>query len=94
MTVAEVEEVTAAVVTVKAAVVLPAATFTVAGTVAEALLLDKATEIPPAGAAALRVTLPFTAVPPTTVVGVTETEDSAITGAGVSVSAAVLLMPW
>jgi hypothetical protein len=61
---------TAAVVTWKVAVVAPAATVTVAGTVAAALLLASVTEAA-AAAAPLNVTVPVGAVPtpPVTVVG-------------------------
>jgi hypothetical protein len=49
--------VTAATVAVKVALEVPAATVTEAGVVTPALLLDRATLAPPAGAAALRVTV-------------------------------------
>ena len=88
--VAAAEEVTAVVVTVNVAVVLPAATITVAGTAAAALLLDKATEIPPLGAALVKVTAPVEDTPPVTLTGLRETEESAAGGA-VTVRAAVLL---
>lgn len=39
------------------------------GTVAEALLLDRLTNMPPAGATAARVTVPVEGLPPVTVVG-------------------------
>jgi hypothetical protein len=87
--VAVAEEVTAVVVRLKVAVVLPAATVTVAGTVAEVLLLDKVTEIPPVGAAALKVTVPVDELPPVTVVGLSDTDNKAAVGE--MVSAAVLL---
>ena len=60
---------------------------------AEALLLDKDTEIPPVGAAPLKVTVPVGEVPPGTLVGFTESEERATVIAGVMVSAAVLLTP-
>lgn len=61
--------VTVFVVTVKLALVAPAATVTDGGTVAAAvLLLLKETTRPPDGAAAVKVTVPVTGVPPTTVV--------------------------
>ena len=57
--VTDVDAETAAVVTVKVAVVLPAGTVTEAGTVAAAvLLLDKATVMPPVGAEEANVTVP------------------------------------
>jgi hypothetical protein len=68
--VTEVEEETARLVTVKVAVVLPAATVTEAGTVAaDVLLLDKVTTDPPVGAAPDRVIVPADVVPPVTEVG-------------------------
>lgn len=66
-----VAEVTDVVVTVKFAVALPAATVTLAGTVA-ALLLESVTLIPPAGAGPLSVTVPVDGLPPVTWVGFTE----------------------
>jgi hypothetical protein len=60
--------------------VAPAGTVTLAGTVADGLLSDSATSTPPVGAAAFRVTRPVEAVPPTTVAGVTATDDSATAG--------------
>jgi hypothetical protein len=87
--VTEVDELTVPVVTVKVAVVLPPATVTEAGTVAEALLLDRVTERPPVGAAALRVTVPVDDALPMTLVGLSETLESA--AAGIRVSNAVLL---
>ena len=52
------------------AVVLPLVMVTLAGTVAaEVLLLDSETTAPPAGAGALRVTVPVEVLPPTTLVG-------------------------
>ena len=80
---------TALVVTMKVAVVAPAATVTLAGTVAaEVLLLDRDTMAPPTGAGPLRVTVPVEGLPPTTLVGFTATEDM-VTGTGVTISAAV-----
>lgn len=54
---------------VNVAEVAPAGTVTLAGTDAAALLLESATETPPAGAAELSVTVPFELVPPLTLVG-------------------------
>jgi hypothetical protein len=79
------------VVTVKVAVVLPAATVTVAGTIAAVLLLDRATETPPLGAALLKVTVPVELAPPVTVAGFRETDESAVDA--VIVRPAVLLRP-
>ncbi len=67
---------TVVVVTVKVAVVALAATVTLAGTVAAALLLDKATDSPPVGAALPKVTVPVDEVPPVTEVGFSVTEDT------------------
>src|SRR6185369_2831755 len=62
--------VTAAVETVKVAVVLFAVTVTVAGTVATAVfMLFSVTTVPPEGAGPLRVTVATEELPPVTVVG-------------------------
>ena len=61
---------TVAVVMLKVAVVLPAATVAVEGTAAfPELLLDKFTTKPPVGAGAVSVTVPTEVLPPRTVVG-------------------------
>ena len=60
---------TAAVSTVKVAVVLPAATVTVAGTVATTELLLSETAVPPLGAMLESVTVPVTWEPPLIVFG-------------------------
>src|SRR4051794_22215991 len=60
-----VDAATVLVVTVKVALVAPAGTVTLAGTFAAAvLLLASVTTIPPAGAAAVRVTVPVEELPP------------------------------
>jgi hypothetical protein len=60
-------------VTLKVAVVAPAAIVTDAGTVAAfVLLLVSATTVPPAGAAVVSVTVPVLAAPPVTAVGFSE----------------------
>lgn len=82
--VAGVDVVTLLVAIEKVALVAPCATATLAGTVAAPLLLDSDTDIPPAGAAPLSVTVPFDAEPPVTVVGFTDTADSV--GVGVPAS--------
>jgi hypothetical protein len=88
---AEAAAVPAVVVTLKVAVVLPAATATEAGTAAAALLLDKATETPPIGAAALRVIVPVEEVPRATLVGLRDKLEGA--DKTVMVRVAVLLTP-
>jgi hypothetical protein len=65
-----VEEDTAPVDIGKFAFQAPAATVTLAGTVATAgLLLESATTAPPAGAAVVRLTYPVEETPPSTLVG-------------------------
>jgi len=66
---------------VNVAVVAPAATVTLAGVLATAVsLLESVTVAPPAGAAALSVTVPAEEFPPTTLVGFT-ISDERVTGA-------------
>jgi hypothetical protein len=80
-----VEVVTDFVVTVKFAVVAPAATVTLAGTVAaDALLLASVTVAPPEGAALVKVTVPCEEFPPTTVAGLSASAESvgAVGGGG------------
>src|SRR5207249_1259089 len=96
--------VTAFVMTAKLAVVVPAATVTDAGTVAALrLLLVNATTAPPAGAAALSVTVPVLFAPPVSVAGFSVIEASAgltisaveawvvRTGVGVAVAVAIAI---
>src|SRR5947199_167983 len=79
-----VEEPTGLVLTVKVALVLPAGTVTLAGTVAApVLLLDKLTTAPPLGAGALSVTVPVEELPPVTLDGLRLSEES-VGGAGVT----------
>ena len=76
----------------KTALLLPAGTVTLAGTLADVLLLDSETDTPPLGAAAVSTTVPWEAVPPTTLAGLTVTElKAAVTG--LTVSVAVLVVP-
>jgi hypothetical protein len=70
-----VEAATAKVVTVNVALVVPAGTVTLAGTVAAAvLLLERETTAPPLRADALSSTLPVEANPPLTLVGFSVSE--------------------
>ena len=63
--------------TVKVAVVFPAETETLDGTVAtDVLLLERVTTAPPEGAAAVRVTVPVELFPPLTLVGLRVSEES------------------
>src|SRR5258706_4488081 len=76
-TVTGVELATAVVVTCTVARVSPAATVTLAGTVAaEVLLLDRETTVPPLGAGPLSITVPVDEFPPVTLVGLTVSADS------------------
>ena len=76
----------------KVAVVALAFTVTDAGTVAAALLLDNVTAVPLFGAL-LSVTVPVAAVPPITLVGFTETDDSDGDGEGFVPPPPLLLLP-
>lgn len=68
---------TADVGTANVALVDPAGTVTLAGTLATAvLLLDSDTTAPPLGAPEVSVTVPVEPVPPVTLDGFTETADS------------------
>jgi hypothetical protein len=67
--------VTALVFTVKVALLAPAATVTLAGTVAEDALLERYT-VAPLAAGPLRVTVPVDEDPPVTLVGLTPTDES------------------
>ena len=89
----EVEMRTPDVLTVKVALVAPAATVTMEGTVAApVLLLESRTCTPPAGAGALNVTVPVEDPnPPTTPVGFSVSEVSVGSG-WVTVSVAGLLV--
>ena len=78
--------------TVKVALVAPAGTITLEGTVATpVLLLESRTWAPPAGAGPLSVTVPVEdCTPPTTLVGFSVSEE---TVGGVTVSEAVRVLP-
>lgn len=60
----------------KFALVAPAGTVTLAGTVTAAELSDNVTAVPPEGAAALKVTVPVEEFPPTTLVGFSDSAES------------------
>ena len=87
MIIADVEVVTEVVVTVKVALVAPAGTAILTGTVADVELHKRETDPPPLGAGALKVTVPVAELPPTTVVGLIDTVERTV-AAGVSVRAA------
>ena len=77
--------------TVKVAVLAPAATRTLAGTVAAAvLLLERVTVTPPVGAAPVTVTVPVDVLPPETFVGFNVRVDNA---GGFTVRMAVFVTP-
>ena len=83
--VAEVDMKTIDVFTVKVALVLPAGTVTLEGTLAAPLLLESVTCAPPAGAAPLSVTVPVEdCTPPTTLVGFNVSEETVGGDAGVT----------
>ena len=76
MSITEVDALTEVVVTMKLALVAPAGTVTLVGTVAtELLALESVTTAPPEGAAALKVAVPVEEVGPTTLAGFTDNED-------------------
>ena len=91
-----VDAATALVLTVNVALVAPAATVTLDGTVAAAvLLLESVTVAPPAGAAPLNVTVPVEEFPPVTLVGFSDSDERVGGGgdAGVTVSEADRVAP-
>ena len=78
------------------ALVAPAATVTLNGTIAAAVLLvESATVAPPAGAGPLNVTVPVEGVPPMTLVGFSVSDErvGGGEGAGVTVSEADRVAP-
>jgi hypothetical protein len=89
-----VDVVTALVFTVNVALLAPAATVTVAGTVAvDVLLLERETTAPPMGAGPLSVTVPVEGDPPVTLVGFSVSEETVGRGCGSTVRDAVLVAP-
>jgi hypothetical protein len=87
-----VDVVTALVLTVNVALLAPAPTVTVAGTVAaDVLLLERETTAPPVGAGPLSVTVPVEGDPPVTLVGASVSEERAGRVCGTTLSEAVLV---
>jgi hypothetical protein len=93
---AEVEMRTMDVLTLKDALVAPAGTITLEGTLAAPLLLESVTIAPPEGAGRVRVTVPVEDCrPPTTLEGLSVNEErvGGGRGTGVTVSEADLVAP-
>jgi hypothetical protein len=89
-----VEKRTPEVFTGKVALVVPAATVTLEGTLATpVLLLESRTCAPPAGAGPLSVTVPVEELPPGTFEGLRVSEERVGSGEGVTVSEAVWVTP-
>ncbi len=89
-----VEAVTALVFTENVALVDPAATVTLDGTVAEVLLLERFTVAPPVGAAPLRVTVPVEGDPPVRLLGLSVVEVRVgLDEEGITVREAVIVTP-
>ena len=89
-----VDAVTLLVLTVKVALLAPAATVTLAGTVAAAVLsLIRETAAPPVGAGPLRVTVPVEGDPPVTLIGLSAIVESVAEPCGATLSEAVLVAP-
>src|ERR671915_1189587 len=72
-----VDSVTEVVLITKLALVAPAGTVRLAGTVVALELADSETAAPPEGASSFNVTVPVDELPPTTLVGLSETVDIA-----------------
>lgn len=88
----EAQPFSALVETVNVALVAPAATVTLAGTMATAVsLLARVTTAPPVGAAALKVTVPVELFPAVTLTGLRLNRERVVIG--VTVSAADLPLP-
>src|SRR6266436_7714637 len=87
-----VDAVTALVLTVNVALVAPATTVTLEGTLAATVLLLESATCAPAGAAPLNVTVPVEdCVPPITLVGFSVSEETVGSGGGDTVSAIVVV---
>jgi hypothetical protein len=92
--VTDVEAVTLLVLTVNVALLTPAATVTLAGTVAAAVLpLIMETDAPPLGAGPLSVTVPVEGDPPVTLVGFSVSKERVGGACGTTLSEAVLATP-
>jgi hypothetical protein len=88
----EVDKRTIDVFTANVALVAPAGTVTLEGTLAAPLLLESRTCAPPAGAGPLSVTVPVEdCVPPITLVGSSVSEDTVGRGGGVTVRVIVVV---
>jgi hypothetical protein len=85
-----VELLTGEVVIVNVALVLPPGTVTLAGSLAADELSLSDTTAPPLGAGPVRVTLPWEVLPPTTLVGFS---DSVLNAGRFTVSTAVFVTP-
>ena len=89
-----VDAVTVLVLTVNVALLAPAATVTLAGTIAAAVLsLIRETAAPPVGAGPLRVTVPVEGDPPVTLIGLSAIAESVAEPCGATLSEAVLVAP-
>src|SRR5947208_10938698 len=87
-----VDAATALVLIVKVALLLPAGTITLEGTLAAPLLLESITCASPAGAGPLSVTVPMDdCAPPITLVGFNVSEET--TGGGVGVTGSIIVWP-
>jgi hypothetical protein len=87
------ETVTALVLTVNVALVVPAVTVTLEGTLAAPLLLESITWAPPVSAGPLSATVPVeVCMPPVTLVGFSVSEERAGRVCGTTLSEAVLVM--
>ena len=85
---------TGLVLTVKVALLLPAGTVTLEGTLAAALLLESVTCALAVGAGPLSVTVPVDVCePPVTLLGLNVSEETVGRGGGVTVSEADALTP-
>ena len=79
---------TALVLRLKLALVPPAGTVTLEGTVAAGSLLESVTCAPPAGAGPFSVTVPVEGFPPVTLAGLRASDEMTGTAEGVTVSVA------